>query len=335
MSVANNAASWAENIANDNSHGYGWGGWGPDYDCGHLVIMAYENAGVRLRAAGASYTGNMLSACLACGFQNVTGSVNLATGAGMVRGDILLNREKHAAMYTGGGKLVQARNDLDGVPGDSSGQEIRVQGYYNFPWDYVLRLAETPATPSTPAPAVSGDQSGSGTTITPTPTPDTTQRFNVGDVVNFKGTKHYFSASADSAAYCKPGEAKVTSVCMTGKHQYHLIWISGSTSNVYGWVDAADIEPKAQPQPEEEKGETPPAPEVTTEPERDEAPSVEIKAGSVVRIKDGARDYNGRKLLSFVYKRNHVVKQLSGDRAVVTFAGIIVAAVNVADLEAV
>lgn len=57
-----------------------------------------------------------------------------------------------------------------------------------------------------------------------------------------------------------------------------------------------------------------------------------IKAGSVVRMKAGAKTYNGDDLASFVYGRDHTVKEVSGDRAVITYGGVVVAAVNVADL---
>lgn len=154
MSKTEKAVAWAEQIAADNRHGYGWGGWGPDYDCGHLVIQAYEQAGIRLKSAGATYTGNMRAAALRCGFKDVTAGINLATGAGLRRGDILLNQASHAALCVGSGRIVQARSNFDGLPGDSSGNEIRVQGYYNYPWDCVLRppVSETSAQPSTSAP---------------------------------------------------------------------------------------------------------------------------------------------------------------------------------------
>lgn len=143
MSKATEAARLAEEIAADDSHGYQWGGWGPQYDCGHLVIDCYEKAGIPVRSAGgASYTGNMRRAFLACGCKDVTGQVNLKTGAGLKDGDALVNEKSHAAIYVGGGRIVQARSDLDGMPGDSSGQEIRVQPYYNYPWDCVLRYGE-------------------------------------------------------------------------------------------------------------------------------------------------------------------------------------------------
>lgn len=140
MTYADKAASWAESVAADNSVGYEWGGWGPKgYDCGHLVIAAYEQAGIKVKNAGASYTGNIPAVFIHCGFSVVTGKVDLSTGAGLRRGDVLVNLEKHAAMALGNGKIVQARSNFDGKPGDSSGQEIRVQAYYNYPWDYVLR----------------------------------------------------------------------------------------------------------------------------------------------------------------------------------------------------
>lgn len=62
------------------------------------------------------------------------------------------------------------------------------------------------------------------------------------------------------------------------------------------------------------------------------ATSNKIKVGSTVKIKSGAKTYDGKKLASFVYNRNHKVKELKGSRAVVTYSGIVVAAVNVKDL---
>lgn len=65
----------------------------------------------------------------------------------------------------------------------------------------------------------------------------------VGDVVNFTGTKHYTSSySSATAKTCKAGQAKVTAVNKGAAHPYHLVAVSGKGSNVYGWVDATDIE---------------------------------------------------------------------------------------------
>lgn len=63
----------------------------------------------------------------------------------------------------------------------------------------------------------------------------------VGDIVDFTGTKHYSSANASNGPACKPGKAKVTSISKNGKHPVHLIALTGGGSNVYGWVDIADI----------------------------------------------------------------------------------------------
>ena len=60
------------------------------------------------------------------------------------------------------------------------------------------------------------------------------------------------------------------------------------------------------------------------------APS--IKVGSTVKVKSGAKTYTGSKLASFVYNRKHKVKQISGNRVVITYLGITVAAVNINDL---
>ena len=57
-----------------------------------------------------------------------------------------------------------------------------------------------------------------------------------------------------------------------------------------------------------------------------------IKVGSTVKLNKGAKTYDGKALSSFVYNRKHKVKELKGDRAVITYLGIVVAAVNVKDL---
>ena len=142
------ATTWMEDLADDNSHGYSQASrWGPDYDCSSAVIQAWEQAGVPVRTRGATYTGNMRSVFLACGFKLVTQSINLATGEGLRRGDILLNDISHTAMYIGGGRIVHARSsEGNSIQGDQSGNEIRTQAYYNSssdPWLCVLRWPET------------------------------------------------------------------------------------------------------------------------------------------------------------------------------------------------
>lgn len=57
-------------------------------------------------------------------------------------------------------------------------------------------------------------------------------------------------------------------------------------------------------------------------------PVNEIKAGSIVMVKGNAPDYSGKQLASFVYERKHMVKQIDGNRAVIVYNGIVVAAVH-------
>lgn len=142
MSVIDNAVTRALEIAADDSHGYDQSQrWGPDYDCSSLVISAFKKAGVPLSC---TYTGNMRGDMLRHGFEDVTGSVNLTTGAGLERGDVLLNHVHHTALYIGGGQLVQASiNEYGGTTGgqtgDQTGREIYTRSYYNYPWNAVLR----------------------------------------------------------------------------------------------------------------------------------------------------------------------------------------------------
>lgn len=69
---------------------------------------------------------------------------------------------------------------------------------------------------------------------------------------------------------------------------------------------------------------------VTPEPVAPPKPT--ITEGATVKIKPGATDYNGGGLAAFVYNRGYKVSEINGDRAVITYNGTIVAAININDL---
>lgn len=86
-------------------------------------------------------------------------------------------------------------------------------------------------------PAVSDSDSGSSSTAS-TPSNLT---FKVGDVINFTGSMHYANSTTNAGSKCSPGQAKITYTAPGALHPYHCVRVSGGTSSVYGWVNAADI----------------------------------------------------------------------------------------------
>ena len=147
MTKTEKAIRQMETWAKDASHGYDqdyrWGEKG-DYDCSPAVIQAWQNAGVPVKSSGATYTGDMKNVFLKKGFVDVTSKVNVATGSGLLRGDVLLNEAHHVAMYCGNGKEVEASINEKGTahggkPGDQTGKEFLIRNYRNYPWNCVLR----------------------------------------------------------------------------------------------------------------------------------------------------------------------------------------------------
>lgn len=146
--VIDKAVDFAVNVANDSSHGYDqihrW--LNPDVDCSSLVILSFENAGVPVKSkGGATYTGNMKSAFVKCGFE----AIPYKKPMGLMKGDVILNEKHHTCLYIGGGKIVQASINekgkaTGGVPGDQSSREVLVCNFYEYSkgWDYVLRYKE-------------------------------------------------------------------------------------------------------------------------------------------------------------------------------------------------
>lgn len=133
MSIIEKAVTWAIGIANDNEHGYSQTTrWGPSYDCSSLIISAYEQAGVPVKTKGATYTGNMRKIFKESGFVEVTRPYR--------RGDVLLNEIHHTAMMISDTQIVHASTSNGTTDTrDNSGNEIRTQSYYDYPWDCVLR----------------------------------------------------------------------------------------------------------------------------------------------------------------------------------------------------
>ena len=139
------ATAQMEAWANDDSHGYSQSNdryGNPDFDCSGAVIQAWQNAGIDVKGAGATNTRDIRNAFLKMGFEDVTSQINLNTGEGLQRGDVLLAEASHTGMWTGSGIVHASSSRGNPQAGDQNGKEFYVtDGYYKHSggWDYVLR----------------------------------------------------------------------------------------------------------------------------------------------------------------------------------------------------
>lgn len=148
MNVIDKYIEYMTDLVTDPAHGYDQiHRWGPDYDCSSSIITSVQKgAGIPVKDAGATYTGNMRKAFEKCGFLAIPCNKGMPT---LSRGDILLNEKHHTAMFIGDGKVAQfsinERGKISGgASGDQTGRESRICPLYTYSkgWDYILRYPE-------------------------------------------------------------------------------------------------------------------------------------------------------------------------------------------------
>lgn len=157
MSKIENAVSFMEAIARDNSHGYDQAHrQGPDYDCSSLVGTALHKAGFNVNSG--STTRNLRTQLLKNGFKAI------GIDSPRKRGDIFLKEGHHVVMCTDAKNIVHASinekgKTTGGKTGDQTGKEICTRSFYTYKggWDYHFRYEEQSSTsvskPSTSTPS--------------------------------------------------------------------------------------------------------------------------------------------------------------------------------------
>jgi GH25 family lysozyme M1 (1,4-beta-N-acetylmuramidase) len=137
------AVSFMEMIAKDNSHGYAQDNrkGTPDYDCSSLVGTALNKAGFNVNPL--STTRTLYNQLIKCGFKSI------GINDKRQRGDIFLSPGHHVVMCTDDKNIVHASinekyKTTNGTPGDQTGKEIYIRNFYmpSYGWTYHLRYPQ-------------------------------------------------------------------------------------------------------------------------------------------------------------------------------------------------
>ena len=192
------------------------GVWTPGFtfegDCSSLVLEAAYQAGLPIGAA--TYTGDMREALEAVGWSVIPYAATGGNADNLYTGDVLLSEAAsggvgHTGVYVGDERIAEAwidgQGDIGGSawgdgPGDDTGGETRVIGFYAHPytarglWTHVLR---PPATTSD----TSAD-SGAAPAAADTPTPKGTQMLGITYTANeYGGVTAYVLLTESAGAY--------------------------------------------------------------------------------------------------------------------------------------
>ena len=305
--IACNHPLWVAQYANNDTTGYQDNPWLQAGDFGPWASPAIHQYTSHGRLAG--WSGNLdldkayITAeewdALAAGdkAQDKPTTPSPAPAKGIVKGSVVRVKQG-AKTYDGGGlaSFVYTRNH---VVSEVSGDRCVIT--YNGVVVAAVRKSDLTL--------VSGGGSSSDKPTTPAPVP--TQKIVKGSVVRVKsGAKTYEGGGLASYVYSRDHVVSEVSgdrcvityggVVVAAVKKSDLTMVSGGGSS----------------------GTSKPSTSTTKA----------VQKGSVVRVKQGAKDYNGGGLASFVYTRNHVVSEVSGDRCVITYNGVVVAAVHKSDL---
>ena len=132
-----------------------------------------------------------------------------------------------------------------------------------------------------------------------------------GDVLNIRNTASAKSKVTGTLEYNDPNKYTIVEEKTVGTQKW------GKLKSDLGWINLYYTKKVTE----------------TTKPPAAPTPvKKEIKVGSTVKLKQGAKTYQGGKLASFVYERNHKVKQINVDRVVITYNNVVIAAVRKQDL---
>lgn len=141
---------------------------------------------------------------------------------------------------------------------------------------------------------------------TPSVKPATYGNLEEGDVIQLKPGCRYYNGKK-----IPPWVFKST-LYFRGTNDKGIIFSTLKTGDITGVVKPADV--------------------LNLNDDANELTKVTFKKGDKVKLKADAKTYTDGSLYPFVYKRTYKLKEVVGDRAVISYGGVTVAAMNVKDL---